>query len=323
MGVSTKTKTPYNLIVILVICFSGLRYNVGVDYNSYVNIFQYETFTNEIGYYLLVKFIKNTIGGTQQLIFLLYAFLTVFLVSKFIYKNSPYPYFSLLIYIMVPPFFLGSLSGMRHHLAIALFAYATRFIIENRPVYYITLLFLGGLFAHFSLFFLIPLFLLGKKALTIKDMGIVLTLSIVLSFLMNYLVTNTVYSYYLDTVFDVEVSIRVYVFLIIALGVALFNRKEIYLWMNFNFMSIVCIIILLMNTNLPNDIFLRMNNYFLFFQIILIPYIISLIKYKYVRALLILCLMIGVGTYYFTNTTLPKGKEFNLLPYDVNYKFFK
>jgi hypothetical protein len=73
--------------------FAGFRYDVGMDYMSYSGTFDFiETYNPfvELGFGYLLQFVKY-IGGTLQLVFLIFAFCTQFLFLDYIKKYSRFP----------------------------------------------------------------------------------------------------------------------------------------------------------------------------------------------------------------------------------------
>ena len=161
IGVLIKSKIPLKIITLVLILFSGFRYNVGTDYKNYQDIFTYEYGMKEIGYLPLIRFIKYELGGTQQLVFLLFSLFTILLIYKFIVRYSPYPYLSIITYVTIAPFYLASFSGIRHFLAISLFLYSIKYIIERKKVLFFIMIFFGSIFIHLSLLFLAPFYFSG------------------------------------------------------------------------------------------------------------------------------------------------------------------
>lgn len=320
IGVYYKSKLPFRLIILILIFFSGFRYNVGTDYISYTELFKYGYVTNEIGYWYFIKFIK-AIGGTQQLVFFIFSALTISLISKFILKYSPLPYLSLLTYIGIAPFFLASLSGIRQQLAIAIFLYVLQFIKSRNINSFLAYIIFGVLFAHVSLLFVIPLYYFIHKKLSPKTILIIILISIFSGRLIDLLSNYTVYAMYIDSSYDITVSGKVYFFLFIACVLMFFRKNEINIFINLNLLSIVCLILLIVNEKLPDDLFLRMNSYFFFSQLILIPYLLSKIKGS-VDKLISISLFVLLICTYFINNTLIKGGEYNLTPYSFNFELF-
>ena len=76
----------YKLTLFTLILFGGFRYGVGVDYFSYLSIYDEinlgYTPPIELSFKLLVKLIK-LMDGNFQFAFFLYQFFTIFFISKY------------------------------------------------------------------------------------------------------------------------------------------------------------------------------------------------------------------------------------------------
>lgn len=143
----------------------GLRYNVGRDYNNYVNMFGYIIHGThakvEILYKLLVLFV-NRIGGTQQLVFLIMSSLTCFFYYHFIKDQSDNFYLSTLIYLCIGPYYFSSFNTIREALAIGIFLYSLKFINQNKKIILFFFWVLIGTFIHTSMIFVIVIWIVHK-----------------------------------------------------------------------------------------------------------------------------------------------------------------
>lgn len=136
--------------------FSGLRYEVGVDYQNYVNIFYYVsdnlTIKTEPGYQLLIKF-AALLGGTPQLVFLIAACITCYFICKFIESECENKSLSTIIYMCLGPLYFSSFNTVRESMAIAIFLYSLRYLEEYKWKCILYMLF-ASLFHYSALAFL-------------------------------------------------------------------------------------------------------------------------------------------------------------------------
>lgn len=173
-------KIVNSLMIILLIFFSGLRYEIGADYENYVNIFErvpalkfpvdfslYLEIHGEKGYLLLNSLIK-TLGFDYKIIFLLMSIFTLVFLYKAL-KNSPY--LSMSIYIYISSFFLRETMGqIRYGLSSIICFYSLKYIDENKKIYYFLISIAFFIQGVAIIFFLLPLikYYLNKKNFKIK-----------------------------------------------------------------------------------------------------------------------------------------------------------
>ncbi|MFT0230104.1 EpsG family protein [Bacteroides thetaiotaomicron] len=101
-------KLEYSLLFISFLAlflFSGLRYDVGMDYSSYEqlykdSLFQLNPEIKELGWAYLFYWCRN-IGISFSIIILLISFFTIYCVFVFIRRYSPYPFLSILIFFLL------------------------------------------------------------------------------------------------------------------------------------------------------------------------------------------------------------------------------
>lgn len=307
--------------------FSGVRYKVGVDYLSYIRINNIinqgiNTYT-EPGYEFLVRTI-SLFNGNYQLVFLIIALFTNILAGIFIIKFSKSYFLSSLMYFCFPLYYLSTFNQIRQYLAIYLFSLSLIFIIEKK-FYKFTIIVMFAFLFHRSVIFLIPLYFFLNKKYSNKNylfmfIGYLISIEIFIK-----LVSLTRYSRYLEFTSE-EISITLYVFLLINLLI-LFSRKYIggfdysHIFINLAFISSLLIVSTLIIKDIPNFIFLRMNNYFMITYLILVGYFLKILTGKYQQYLYTM-----VGTYffvsYFVYTLVSKGELYKLIPYQYNFNFF-
>jgi hypothetical protein len=192
------------LLIVFLSVFSGFRYNVGIDFFTYVNMMQmaysgaYLHF-RELG----VIFLINVIGDIDivlRTLFLLYAFGTNFCIAKFIQRELPkgYWFMAIAIYICLPQFYLQTLNIARQYFAIAILFWSFEDFLSNRKLAFLIKFAIAFLFGHFSIIIMLPVILFCKK-----NMSFILKISFLVCMILmhKYLylwlsVTN--YGSYLD-----------------------------------------------------------------------------------------------------------------------------
>lgn len=151
------------------VLLAGLRYNNGVDYASYKEIYEnpselYEL--KETGFIQLVD-LMNRIGLSYQVFVFLFSFVTVWLAFKFIRYYSPYPFLSLLIYFSIGNYYFSTFNAIRQGLAIVIFLNMLELVKQRRRNKYIFLMIINALCVHFSAFLLIPLYYILNQHINI------------------------------------------------------------------------------------------------------------------------------------------------------------
>ena len=158
----------------VIFCFiAGARYKVGVDHLSYLAEYQnYVRFgsgirdTMEPGFVFITKFFSG-LGLHFFFYFAFWAFLQIFFVYKSC-EDEKYllPYIALCI--MLGPYFLSWMNGIRQCVVACFFVYSVRFIDRKQLLPFV----LGILLAstiHRSALMLLPFFLLAYRPVALKN----------------------------------------------------------------------------------------------------------------------------------------------------------
>lgn len=157
-----NVKEIISLLFIAVIV--GFRYEVGNDWYNYKEFYlesgyiSIDDYYFEPGYFYFNQ-ILNKIGFSYQLTFFFLAAFTWYIVFKSLHKK----YLAyLLFFIFCTEFFFWSMNGVRQFIAIVIFGFSIRFIIEKKIYKYILSLFFASLF-HSSAILLLPAYFLRNK----------------------------------------------------------------------------------------------------------------------------------------------------------------
>ena len=168
---STKKWTFLDVIILLIlIIFSGMRFNVGTDYGLYYYIYNtyisktfslsnYYSTNQEFGYYLLSWITKN-ISSSPYGIFWTCAIITYIPIYSRIKKESKNFTFSMLLFFLLG-IYTGPFNIVRQWIAIAINFYALQYIDKNTKKF-ILLNIVGTLF-HSTCIFVMIIQLLAKK----------------------------------------------------------------------------------------------------------------------------------------------------------------
>jgi transmembrane protein EpsG len=218
--------------LIFLILFTGFRYRIGWDYDSYNRMFYEikEVESIEIAWrYLII--VLNLFSNNSQLLFLTSALIIYSAIFKFTYKYSEFPVLSLFVFICSPFYFAESLSVLRQYVSIVLFLYSYKYIL-SRDIYKFTLANLFGLAFHFSSLLYFPLYFIVNRKIGnlvfISLLGTALfSFSIISSYLpqVDLLVKYAVYTndaFHMDSNSGIDQLIRFVIFFLV-----LFSRKKL------------------------------------------------------------------------------------------------
>lgn len=155
------------LSILVFAIVAGLRYNVGVDHLMYLQFYEdmakqgwITRETLESGF----LFIMKVFTGLNLHFFFFFAFLAAvqlfFIYYAFRYKKYLLPYIGL--FIMLGPFFLTWMNGIRQCIVMCFFIFSIEFIQQRKFFHYIISIILAS-FIHKSAYMLIPIYFLLWK----------------------------------------------------------------------------------------------------------------------------------------------------------------
>lgn len=325
------TKKQYFLAVIFIILtvFSGFRYYVGVDYINYVKIFEgYDGYSSrEVGFSFVLDFLHR-IGASYQLMFLLMAIVMQYFVYKIFKRYSYSIWTSVLIYFCISTFYIATFNGTRQYLAIAIFIWAIQYIEQRKFIKYLVSILLAAVLFHESVLMFIPLYFVLDKNIGLKGKVLCLIVTLFLSSVLNTIISYTPYIIYLTRERETNISSFTYIFAGISiLLIASWNKFENFrsklIMSNMNLFCFLSLLVVLIQSNgILIQMLLRMNSYFLFIYILLVPAVISSVKNKPLRTNMYLLLHVMLLAY-FVRTIYFNGEMYDLVPYSMNFKLFK
>lgn len=331
----TSNKNSRNILFAILFLmyslFAGLRNNVGVDFMAYFELFESIKLNNSDLYFefLNIKIAElfYSIGMETQFIFLFYSSITVYFFIKYIKYFSSNYYLSFLIFLSFGMFYLASFNQVRQYLALAIFLYSLKYIIKKEFITYSLLIVMASLI-HLSALVLLPLyFILNKKISTSGYLLICGVYLFALSFLESIL-SYTPYAFYLNTtMFDRESSnALLYIFIFINILIILFRNRVLKifsfanLFINMAFFSTLLMISTIVSS-LPSMIFIRINNYFIPYLIIIVALYFTALKDKNLKAIYIIGISV-IAFMYFVYTIEVNGTRYNLVPFKININLF-
>jgi hypothetical protein len=280
----------------------------------------------ELGFNFILDFLRY-IGATHQLMFLIMAIVMQIFVYNIIRRYNYSIWISVFIYYCISPFYIATFNGMRQYLAIAVFIVALKYIEQKKPLKYIISILLGAFFFHESVLVFIPLYYILKRTISIKGKLLAFLLTLVCSSTVDKLISYTPYIMYLTRDRETHISSFTYIFAGISILFIIFwsklnSFKGKLIMENMNLLCFLSLLVVLLQSNgVFIQMTLRMNSYFFFVYIILVPAVISSIKNVYMRVGMYFCLHL-VLLLYLVRTIYFNGHLYDLVPYSMNFNLF-
>lgn len=318
-------KVYYYIVVLILILFAGMRFNVGVDYNNYVNLFKdiiygYNIHT-EISFNYIVNFI-NLFNGSYQILFLFYSIMTIFFMSKFFHFFSNNKILSIYLYFSFPVFYLASFNGIRQILAVAIFAYALKFIVKENFLKYFLLILLATAI-HKTAILLLPFYLFINKNIGIKlYCTIGLFYYVIIKLIEDQIENIGIYLVYFNSSDIENNSVNPMIYLLMIIFIIIYQKKFIHkkIALNMIFFSILIGLTPLV-LNVGTEYITRMTSYFTIVILFALPNLITSFNNSNIKSLYFISLLL-IGGLYFTRNILLLGERYLLVPYQINLNLF-
>ena len=210
--------TAYILGALSFFVVSAIRYDVGTDYfyryaPDYIKLGQGIDVTNlEIGYKAIVS-ICLLITKDYAIIFAVTSAIIIGLTFYTIYKESPYPVLSVIIYFGTG-FFFHSLNLMRQYIAISIVLYSYKYLIKKEYIEFILCIILACLMHSISLVFIIAILLCDREVFDLKRTIIISILLLIFGkyiwhYVIDLIVNHTRFAVYIGSKFD-KSKLRIY-----------------------------------------------------------------------------------------------------------------
>ncbi|HBC3604841.1 TPA: EpsG family protein [Vibrio parahaemolyticus] len=319
-----------SVFIIILFIVAGLRYDVGTDFSTYVYFINlinngHDTYM-ESGFELMIKLLLDS-GFEEQSVFFVSSLITITFFYFFIIKHSEQYTFSVIIFFLFPIFYLASFNGVRQFIAISIFLYSIRFILEKKLTSYCIIIVVGSFF-HKTILLMLPLYFILNKRLGVKKT--ILTSILFVSFV-SFLpfigrALGFPEKYFTDVLVTEGINYKALVFPCIFIIYCFFETKckekcnDKNITYNMLFIgSLISITPLI--SSLPSAPVIRMSSYFtpviiIFFSNFSFVFVKSEIRVIYYLLVVLLSVL------YFYSTVFVAGERYNLVPYFYNLRIF-
>lgn len=223
------------------------------------------------GFMWVMKFISDTTNGNYQFFLFLVALVIETAVAIVIYKYSPKPWLSYLVWNCVG-FYIFGFSAVKQSLAMALVLLAVIFIIENKPVQFTIVTLLAG-FIHFPAFAFVPAYWISKRRINLNTIiAYVIAAGLIFAF-RNQIVAFITGLYYEEDAIELssnaELGGRFFMItLVLVCGIVLKGFKDRRFEKVFNLIVIAAIFQMFSGFD---NVFTRFTDYYFQFTILYIP----------------------------------------------------
>lgn len=269
-------------LCIYLILFSGFRFFVGTDYWAYYDSYNglvagsFYNWHYEWGFWTLTKLIAF-FNVNYVWYFSIIASIIVILIANVIRKRSPYPIFSITLFVLFY-FLYSSYNTPRQFIAIAIIVSSSTFILDNKFWKYAICVGIATLF-HTSAIIFIGLYFIGKIKINSKTKIVMIVFAVFMLLFGGRLSTVFLsfwpqYSIYIGYESGSAISdIIIQVALIILLEMIRPNIMEDRAKAEFAFFYSCNFFAIIMSTMASvNVLFARLEAYFYIFSILAIPF---------------------------------------------------
>ena len=299
LSLRIKNKKPKELFVVFALSipsfFSAIRYGIGTDYFSYVNIFNNVgagiPVRTEFGF-SVIAFIVNKLGGNEHIFFFVISFIMFWMVYRALLYYKGTINIGLGIFIFTLFYYQMSFNLVRMTLAVALALYSYRYILEKKIIKYLLIIFIA-ISIHNSALVIIPFYFLynwfAYKKKVYRLLAYVATVfaifnyDIILKFVINNILKESYYMRYLSHGYESSFGIGVLVvnlpFILPGLIYYRSLDKRDYRF-KFNFFLLITGFILKFLSYIGADFINRVSHLFFVSIIVVIPMYYSLLKKK-------------------------------------------
>ncbi|MGL5356407.1 MAG: EpsG family protein [Cetobacterium sp.] len=316
---SKHTKKYQNMLekilIMILIILSGIRYSTGTDYFNYLDYYNkiqqgIKLKNVEIGYVWLNKIIQ-ALNLQYNFILLVCSMIYIYLIyMKIREQDKNFRWLSIFLFLSNFNMYFYSLSIVRQSVAIGIFIYSIKYIINKNLKKYCLLIILGSFF-HKSIIILLPIYFLYKikNKLFFKLGMLVIFIAIIFFdfFIKSKIILNVGdifinnFSYYLSKFENNKISypgimIRsLYLLILYFVSNILKKEKEKIIFK----LYVISIFLKLMTAFGYGLAVYRIVPYFDIFTIFIIPILINKISIKNIFKKIIICMLIFYNSIYF------------------------
>lgn len=173
---------------------------------------------------------------------------------------------------------------------------------------------------------MLPVYFYAKLKLTRISEIIIICSSVCIGLVFSYFLKSTPYGLYFDRHMDFELNFIVFFFIVFFIFIIwhkdrIIQNEKLNIIYNIGLLSIVVFILMFENPNVGANLFLRLNNYFMVVNIVLIGLIPSLFKEHSIKNMVNILVIIGICSL-FLRTIIDKGIIYQLVPYEMSVNYF-
>jgi len=317
-----------SLLIAGVVLFAGVRWYVGADFQSYVQIIDHlnggQFVAVETGFKAIVSLVNSLSLGTST-VFLIMSAITVGGYAFFFRHNTKNFALAIFLYIFVPIYFLSSLNMVRQAAAMGLFLVAITHQDHRRPILALVFVLLAVSLHKTALLF-VPLIYLRSVPLKLWHYITLLVIFLSISPLLPSLITNfgfspvyTTYAYSTDNAQRSSLLSFVpvvFFFLYLAYkklgafrggGLSQSTETMVFLYCLLTLATLV--------VPIRADVILRLAYFGLPFLIIAVDEGLVAMHLRLRRSLM--AGIVGGAVLYFVVTIMLNGERYNLVPYQT------
>lgn len=250
-------------------------------HTEYTTVVNYGWFSDTVlregkntGFYMLMKLISGWTSGDFQVFLILLAVFTEICVAYIIYKYSPIPWLSYLVWNCMA-FYVFGFTSIKQALAMSVLMIAFHYIIQEKPVKYLLFALLAA-FIHMPALVFLPAYWIVKIRFREISLVVYFIVGALVYMLRSPLVTFITDIYYEEEEFVLQESgLGGRFFMIVAIllaGLALKGFREKNFSKVFNIIVVAAILQMLSGYD---NVFTRMTDYYFQFSILFIPMIFS------------------------------------------------
>lgn len=279
--------------------FLGLRYKVGFDYSytyvpQYYNIIRGKNTHFEFLFVCLNKFVYFFFDNVDW-VFIISAFITVFIVYNIICKRINNIVLGVFLYIGTR-MYLYSFTQVRQYIAIAIFLFAIKYIVEKKMFRYFFWILIASLIHKTAILYL-PVYFVRNINLSHRKYIMIAVVAIfcapIVNILYNY-VGNYLYGWYISNEIGLgnsSIVMGIINLFVIILSILFYNKVntsvENRILLNIQLIAWVAFV----TTQSLNESY-RIVALFMYTSILLIPKIYETIKYKNNKRVVMLMIII-------------------------------
>lgn len=325
---NNKKNSLKKIVFVILALFAGLRYGVGIDYFSYIEVFENET-GNEPGRILLIQLSKK-LGGSGQLYIFFMAIITEFFAYKTLIKYERADFwFITIVFYCISLFYIASFNASRQYMAIAAILWGLQFV-EKSKWKFLAVSLMAGFGFHFSALLFVPLYYFIKRKHSIILLLVILICIPIISKYIFMLLSYTPYAKYEMFLYNDDRENQVHIthyllatisFLLLLCGNRFKNFAKNTILYNMNVLCLYSLVLVIIQ-DIPTFIMLfqRINNYFVYSYLLIIPAILSSLRPSIAKMSKLLIVLFSIG--YLILTVVVKGEHHMIVPYDINVHLF-